>query len=202
MPKPSGKFNVEKLKVNCKLAIKRIQVLQQKKAECLKRERKKIADLIASDKIDTARIKALILFNIQVEQLIREDYVVEALETVENHCETVLSRLSLILSQKNVDEGLTPIIASIIWTTPRLSYDIAELQNISDQLYLKFGKAFHEAALSNSLNIVNERVVSCLSVQPPDNNMVESYLKTIADAHKLSYEPNIVEFNDTLVHFI
>uniref|UniRef100_A0A6B2G549 IST1 homolog n=1 Tax=Myxobolus squamalis TaxID=59785 RepID=A0A6B2G549_MYXSQ len=194
MPKPSGKFNVEKLKVNCKLAIKRIQVLQQKKAECLKRERKKIADLIASDKIDTARIK--------VEQLIREDYIVEALETVENHCETVLSRLSLILSQKNVDEGLTPILASIIWTTPRLSYDIAELQNISDQLYLKFGKAFHEAALSNSLKIVNERVVSCLSVQPPDSNMVEHYLKTIADAHKLSYEPNIVEFNDTMVHFI
>ena len=73
----------------------------------------------------------LIVFAWQVEHIIREDYIVEAMELVELYCDLLLARFGLIKTMKTVDEGLQEAIASIIWVAPRMSTDIAELKVVS-----------------------------------------------------------------------
>lgn len=68
------------------------QQQQQKKAELAQKARKEIADYLAAGKDERARIR--------VEHIIREDYMVEAMEILELYCDLLLTRLGLIQSMK------------------------------------------------------------------------------------------------------
>ncbi|KAA0188375.1 hypothetical protein HAZT_HAZT007275, partial [Hyalella azteca] len=61
-----------KLKTNLRLSINRLKLLEKKKTELTQKARKEIADYIAAGKIERAKIR--------VEHIIREDYLVEAME--------------------------------------------------------------------------------------------------------------------------
>lgn len=61
-------------------------------AELAQKARKEIADYLASGKDERARIR--------VEHIIREDYMVEAMEILELYCDLLLARLGLIQSMK------------------------------------------------------------------------------------------------------
>ena len=74
---------------------------------------------------------------IRVEQIIREDYLVEAMELLEMYCDLLLARFGLIQQMKTLDEGLAEAISSLIWVAPRMQADVAELKVISDQLGIK-----------------------------------------------------------------
>ncbi|XP_026682029.1 IST1 homolog [Diaphorina citri] len=100
-----------------------LQLKGKKKAELAQKSRKEIADFIANNKIERAKIK--------VEQIIREDYLVEAIEILENYCEILISRFGLLENSKSVDPSLAEAISSIIWVTPRLEAEIKELKDIS-----------------------------------------------------------------------
>ena len=54
--------------------------------------RKEIAEYLAQNKDDRARIK--------VEHIIRDDYLVEAMECLELYCDLLLARIGLIETQK------------------------------------------------------------------------------------------------------
>ena len=56
----------------------------------------------------------------RVEHIVREDYLVEAMELLEMYCDLLLARFGLIQTQKELDAGLEEAIASIIWAAPRL----------------------------------------------------------------------------------
>lgn len=71
---------------------------------------------------------------IRVEQIIREDYLVEAMELLEMYCDLLLARFGLVQQMKTLDEGLAEAISSLIWVAPRLQADVAELKVIADQL--------------------------------------------------------------------
>lgn len=68
------------------------QQQQKKKAELAQKARKEIADYLAAGKDERARIR--------VEHIIREDYMVEAMEILELYCDLLLTRLGLIQSMK------------------------------------------------------------------------------------------------------
>ncbi|XP_076348387.1 IST1 homolog [Tachypleus tridentatus] len=171
-----------KLKTNLRLAINRLKLLEKKKTELAQKARKEIADYISSGKYERAKIR--------VEHIIREDYLVEAMEVVEMYCDLMLARFGLIQQMKSLDEGLAEAISSILWATPRLQTDVAELKAISDQLTLKYGKPYAQAACENALNTVNEKLVHKLSVQAPPKVLVEKYLIEIAKSHNVPYEPD------------
>ncbi len=103
--------NYSKLKTNLKLAIQRLKLLEKKKskqlnliifidkikveifffitiAELSLKARKDIADYLAIQKPDRARIR--------VEHIIREDNYVEAMEMLEMFCDLLLARFGLI----------------------------------------------------------------------------------------------------------
>ena len=61
-------------------------------AELAQKARKEIADYLAAGKDERARIR--------VEHIIREDYLVEAMEILELYCDLLLARFGLIQSMK------------------------------------------------------------------------------------------------------
>lgn len=84
--------NYAKLKTNLRLSINRLKLLEKKKTELAAKARKEIADYISGGKDDRARIR--------VEHIIREDYLVEAMELLEMYCDLLLARFGLINTQK------------------------------------------------------------------------------------------------------
>lgn len=84
--------NYTKLKTNLRLIINRLKLLEKKKTEMALKSRKEIADYISAGKEDRARIR--------VEHIIREDYLVEAMELLEMYCDLLLARFGLIQTQK------------------------------------------------------------------------------------------------------
>jgi hypothetical protein len=84
--------NYPKLKTNLRLAVSRLKLLEKKKTELALKARKEIADYISDKKIERAKIR--------VEHIIREDYIVEAMEIVEMYCDLLLARFGLLQQMK------------------------------------------------------------------------------------------------------
>ena len=121
--------------------------------------------LLAEDppKEEKARIRA--------ESLIRDDNLIEAYEILQLECELLSERIKLIESTKTCPPDLVSTISDLIYACPRV--DIPELTEIRKQFRAKFGKEFEKAALENRGGILNERVVSKLSVHPPAAYLVQ-----------------------------
>lgn len=178
----SSGFKGQRLRVNLKLAINRLKMLEKKKTEIAMKARKEIADFLQANKFDRARIR--------VEHIIREDYMVEAMELLEMYCDLLLARFGLIESIKYCDEGLVESVSSLIWAAPRLYADIQELKIIEDQLTLKYGKEFAKQARTNTSSTVNERLIIKMSPDAPPKILVERYLVEIAKNYNVPYEPD------------
>ncbi|GAV08618.1 hypothetical protein RvY_18283 [Ramazzottius varieornatus] len=171
-----------RLKTNLRLALNRLKLLEKKKAEMAQKGRREIAEYLATGKEERARIR--------VEHIIREDYMVEAMEMLEMYCDLLLARFGLLEQMKTMDEGLEEALTSIIWAAPRLVSDVGELKVITEQLTTKFGKKYVAAVIENQFNTVNEKLIRKLSVQAPKRLLVEQYLVEIAKSHKIPYEPD------------
>lgn len=171
-----------KLKTNLRLAVSRLKLSEKKKTELALKTRREIADFIAAGKPDRARIR--------VEQIIREDYLVEAMELLEMFCDLLIARFGLIQQLKTLDDGLAEAISSLIWVAPRLQGDITELKVISDLLTSKYGKQYAQAARENALGTVSPKLLTKLSVQAPPKVLVEQYMIEIAKSHNIPFEPD------------
>ncbi|XP_057304702.1 IST1 homolog [Hydractinia symbiolongicarpus] len=178
----SGGFRGQKLKTSLRLSINRLKLMEKKKTEMALKARKEISDFIQANKFDRARIR--------VEHIIREDYLVEAMELIEMYCDLLLARFGLIESMKYCDEGLVEAVSTIIWAAPRLSADCQELRTVTEQLTFKYGKEFGQQARSNTNNTVNERLIHKLSPDPPPKILVERYLIEIARNYNVPFEPD------------
>uniref|UniRef100_A0A0B7B500 IST1 homolog n=1 Tax=Arion vulgaris TaxID=1028688 RepID=A0A0B7B500_9EUPU len=151
--------NYTKLKTNLRLIINRLKLLEKKKTEMALKSRKEIADYISAAKDDRARIR--------VEHIIREDYLVEAMELLEMYCDLLLARFGLIQTQKELDPGLEEAIATIIWATPRLQADVQELKAVTEEFTVKYSKEFAQACRGNQLSNVNEKPYPTAGMPPP-----------------------------------
>uniref|UniRef100_A0A0B6ZH11 IST1 homolog n=1 Tax=Arion vulgaris TaxID=1028688 RepID=A0A0B6ZH11_9EUPU len=173
--------NYTKLKTNMRLIINRLKLLEKKKTEMALKSRKEIADYISAGKEDRARIR--------VEHIIREDYLVEAMELLEMYCDLLLARFGLIQTQKELDPGLEESIATIIWATPRLQADVQELRSVTDEFTKKYGPEFSQECRGNKRSNVSEKVIHKLSVQAPPKALVEHYMVEIAKTYNVPFEP-------------
>ncbi|KAL8960318.1 MAG: hypothetical protein Q9193_002962 [Seirophora villosa] len=167
---------VSKLKVQLKLAISRLRMVQQKDTAIAKQQRRQMAHLLEVGKEESARIR--------VENIIRSDISTELLEILELYCELLLARIGL-LEPKECDPGLEEPIKSIIHAAPRT--DVKELQQARQLLVEKYGKDFALEAVENSDGKVAERVLKKLKVEPPDPELVTLYLKEIARTYGVEW---------------
>ncbi|KAK2715384.1 IST1 homolog [Artemia franciscana] len=182
--------NYNKLKINLNLVTKRLKMLEKKKTELSQKARKEIADYLKAKSADRARIK--------VEQIIREDYIVEAMEILEMYCDLLLARFGVIQQMKTIDEGLAEAISSIIWAAPRMQADVAELQVIADQLTMKYGKQYGQACRDSAVATISPKLQQKLGVQAPPRHIVEKYLVEIAKHYGIEYEPEIVDTGELI----
>lgn len=162
----SSSPNYSKLKTHLRLAVNRLKLLEKKKTELAQKSRKEIADYLATGKVERAKIR--------VEHIIREDYLVEAMEIVELFCDTMLARFGLLTQMKELDEGIAECVSSLIWVAPRLQSDVSELKIISDVLTAKYGKLYAEVArTATGDHKVNGKLMHKLAVQAPPKLLVE-----------------------------
>ncbi|XP_017844462.2 IST1 homolog isoform X3 [Drosophila busckii] len=175
--------NYNKLKTNLRLAQNRLKLLEKKKSEITQKSRKEIADYLATGKIERARIR--------VEHIIREDYLVEAMEIVEMYCDLLLARFGLIQQMKELDAGIAEPVSSLVWVCPRLQSDVAELKVISDIFIHKYGPEFAEhSRTATGEHYVSEKLMHKLTLQAPPKLLVENYLIAIAKNYNIEYEPD------------
>ena len=118
--------NYNKLKTNLRLSINRLKLLEKKKSEMAMKSRKEIADYLGTGKDERAKIR--------VEHIIREDYMVEAMEVIEMYCDLLLARFGLIQQMKTLDDGLAEAISSLIWVAPRLQ--VFKKDNIGKDMFI------------------------------------------------------------------
>ncbi|CAM9415815.1 unnamed protein product [Chrysoparadoxa australica] len=161
------------------MSIQRLQMLVNKKTNNIKRNQREIAKLLSEDKEEKARIR--------VEQVINEDFTIEAYEILELQCELIAERMRLIESEKECPADLDQAICTIVWAADRS--EVAELAEVKKQFVKKYGSKFLERAMENESGCVNERVVKKLSITPPTAYLVQSYLKEIAAANNVDWEP-------------
>ncbi|KAE8608576.1 hypothetical protein XENTR_v10011537 [Xenopus tropicalis] len=177
-------FKAERLRVNLRLVINRLKLLEKKKTELAQKARKEIADYLSTGKDERARIR--------VEHIIREDYLVEAMEILELYCDLLLARFGLIQSMKELDPGLGEAVSTLIWAAPRLQTEVTELKIVADQLCAKYSKEYGKLCRTNQIGTVNERLMHKLSVEAPPKILVERYLIEIAKNYNVPYEPDAV----------
>ncbi|XP_046536247.1 IST1 homolog isoform X4 [Equus quagga] len=177
-------FKAERLRVNLRLVINRLKLLEKKKTELAQKARKEIADYLAAGKDERARIR--------VEHIIREDYLVEAMEILELYCDLLLARFGLVQSMKELDSGLAESVSTLIWAAPRLQSEVAELKIVADQLCAKYSKEYGKLCRTNQIGTVNDRLMHKLSVEAPPKILVERYLIEIAKNYNVPYEPDSV----------
>jgi len=175
-------FNANKLKPQLKMAVHRFQMASNKKSALLKQSMREVAVLLSEDppKEEKARIKA--------EALIRDDYVIEAYDILSLNCELLSERIKLIQLSKECPPDLISCISTLMYAAPRV--DIPELLVIRKQFTAKYGKKFDEDAMANVGGILNERVVTKLSVQPPAAYLVQTYLEQICEKYEVDWSPN------------
>ncbi|KAK3817193.1 MAG: regulator of Vps4 activity in the MVB pathway-domain-containing protein [Benniella sp.] len=170
-------FNPTKAKVQLKLSVNRLQMLQNKKNMLAQQGRKEIARLLEAGKEESARIR--------VEHIIREDFTIEALEIIELYCELLLARFGLLEQLKTCDPAIIEAVNTIIYAAPRS--EVKELLHVRDQLAAKFGREFATNAMENKDESVNPRIIQKLKVQTPDPYLVNRYLEEIARAFKVNW---------------
>jgi vacuolar protein sorting-associated protein IST1 len=103
---------------------------------------------------------------------------------LELYCELLLARIGL-LEAKDCDPGLEEAVKSIIYAAPRV--DVKELQQVRFLLVEKYGKEFGTESMENKDGKIAERVLNKLQVKPPDQALVEAYLKEIARTYGITW---------------
>lgn len=174
--------NYTKLKTNLRLSINRLKLLEKKKTELTQKSRKEIADYLETGKLERAKIR--------VEHIIREDYLVEAMEVVEMYCDLLLARFGLVTQMKELDEGIAEAVSSLIWVAPRLQADVPELKVVADLLSAKYGKIYSDNCRSEVEKSISAKLKHKLAIQSPAKLLVEKYLIEIAKSYNVEYEPD------------
>lgn len=180
-------FNPTRAKVQLKLSINRLKMLQAKKSSLNKHQRREIAGLLDNGKEESARIR--------VEHIIREDFHMEAMEILELYCELLLARFGLLEQMNHCDPAIAEAVNTIIYAAPRAD-QVKELGLVRDQLMAKFGRDFVVNAMENKDDCVNARIISKLRVSTPDLFLVDRYLEEIAKTYNVNWKSDITNNDD------
>ncbi|KAF2858812.1 hypothetical protein K470DRAFT_259421 [Piedraia hortae CBS 480.64] len=90
---PNPQVLIPKLRIQLKLSISRLRLLQSKLTALSKSDRRDLATLLESGKVSSARIR--------VEKVIASDVYIEALEMLELYCELLLARMGVFELELN-----------------------------------------------------------------------------------------------------
>lgn len=186
MPPPPPAINAARVKTTLKMAISKLKFLQEKKTAIAKQQRRQLSDLLAVGKETSAKIR--------VENIIRDDIMVELMEFCELYCELLLARVLFILDmhRNEAEGGLREAISLIIYCCGYT--EIKELTTLGDILKMRYGPEFSRRVIENiDLEYVPEKIVKRCDVLPPSEELVDMYLVEIARTYEVPYSGLPVE---------
>ncbi|EAN97260.1 hypothetical protein C3747_14g186 [Trypanosoma cruzi] len=194
-------FDAVKVKANIRMAVTRVRMQQNKLVNGVKIQRRQIAELLALQKYDSARIK--------VEQVIRDDVSIEGLEALSLFLELIANRVQMIADVKGTKGNAAGIhcppelkesVTSVLWASARLGDIAPELQNIKNFFEMKFGKAFVMMSVNNTEFSVNQTIIDRLGIFTPSNERCLQYLTMIATEYSIEgYDEQKLRDPNTLV---
>jgi vacuolar protein sorting-associated protein IST1 len=174
-------FDQVRLRSNLKMSLTRIKIVQGKRENSVRIQRRTIAELLAKGKIDECRVK--------VESLIREDLSIAGLDVLCIFIELVASRLNVIVESKACPPELKEAVTSVLWAIPRIE-NVPELHAARLQFALKFGKSFCEMAAANEELSVNDRLLEKMNITVPTPAVCIEYLEGIAKEYGVEFDPS------------
>eukprot|EP00047_Mylnosiga_fluctuans_P013380 m.31345 g.31345 ORF g.31345 m.31345 type:complete len:348 (+) comp4874_c0_seq1:972-2015(+) len=178
------RFDPKKFKTYLRLVNERLKMFQQKQENLNQMTRREIATLIESKREELARIKT--------EQLIRDDYLIDALAIVELFTNLLLARVGMIEASGRCHESLLEPVCSVVWASPRIEAQVPELLEIRKGIRAHFGEQFEKDALRG--NHVHSKLRDKLNVNVADLPCkVEDYMEVIADKYKLPFTRRAIE---------
>mmetsp|Transcript_13253 Transcript_13253/g.19967 ORF Transcript_13253/g.19967 Transcript_13253/m.19967 type:complete len:318 (-) Transcript_13253:193-1146(-) len=180
-------YDESKLKPLLKMASKRIQIANNKRATQSKHAKREVSKLLADGKDEKAIIR--------VEHIIRDDFTMEAYEIIELMCSLVHERCKHLSSHDECPVDLLEAVTTVLWASSRV--DISELEGIRKQLIKKYGNKFYEEANNNEKNLVNSRVVHKLNISPPSPLLIRKYLKEIAREYEVPWDDESFPIDET-----
>ncbi|KAI9085611.1 hypothetical protein K1719_032454 [Acacia pycnantha] len=117
---------------------------------------------------------------LRVEQLVREQNMVDVFVMIENYCNFLRGRAKLAEKNSECPEEIKEAIASLIFASPRCG-EFPELQKIREIFTFRFGKEFAAQAVElHQNNRVNSKMIQKLSARQPAMEIRLKVLKDIA----------------------
>ncbi|KAG5476343.1 hypothetical protein LSCM1_04045 [Leishmania martiniquensis] len=188
--KQTSGFDPVKVRATIRMATTRLGMQKNKLLNNVKVQRRSVAELLALEKYESARIK--------VENCIREDVNIEGYEVLSLFLDLLANRVQLISESKplKTDKKKDPssacppelkeAITSILWASARIGDSVPELTALRKAFESKFGHEFVEMSMSNAEFSVNQRMMERLGMYTPPNDKCIAYLTSIASEFQLT----------------
>ena len=166
------RFDSNKCKVQLKMLILRLNLLTSKKANLAKAEKRNVAMLLRETKEHNARIL--------VEQIIREDYLLEVYDMLKQYTEMLIARFNVVTTAEDLKPEIADGVTALVYAGYLMGQDIDELKALFNLFTAKYGKAFTQEVLDHKERYLTARLVEILSyTQVPDPTVVDAYLTEI-----------------------
>lgn len=165
-------FKTNKFKATANLAISRVAVLKnQRQARC---------SIARSDVVQLLNLGHHERALLRVEQVIKEQNMLDVFDMVEGYCLQAIERINLIQQEKICPEELKEAISSLIYAATRCG-EFPELQELRAIFTSRFGKEFATRAVELRNNCgVNTKMIQKLSTRMPSLEQRTKVLKEIA----------------------
>ncbi|MFS8021815.1 putative vacuolar protein sorting-associated protein Ist1 [Helianthus anomalus] len=178
------KFKTSKFKATVNLAVSRVTVLKNQRQARLAVARSDIIQLLNLDHHENALLR--------VDQVIKEQNMLDVLVMVDGYCHVVLQMVNLIEKEKDCPDELKEAVSSLLYAAPRCG-EFPELQEVREILTSRYGKEFARGAIELRSNCgVNTRMIQKLS---PRQSSLETRMKVLQE---IAVENGIVlKFEDS-----
>lgn len=172
-----AKLDIDRLKVQIKLALTRLQTHLQRHQNTSLSRRREISDLLLAGHTDRATVRT--------KHLIRDDYVCEAWEIVQTALEDLLRSLGMLRETKLLDDDLAAVVRTIAYAAARM--DIPELRTVRDTFNDNYPQ--HNFKNLASTEDIDPRLVIKLAIRNPELDLVIKYMTAIAQSFNVLWLP-------------
>lgn len=171
-------FKTTRFKALVNLAISRLAVLANQRQVRSSQARSDVVQLLQLGHQERALFR--------VEQVIKDQKLLDAYAIIESYCEVVLERIKLLEHERECPEELKEAISGLIFASSRCG-DFPELIEIRSVITSRFGKEFTARAIELRNNCaVGPMIVQKLSARPPSLEIKLKLLKQIASEHGIT----------------
>eukprot|EP00884_Botryococcus_braunii_P004931 jgi/Botrbrau1/14439/Bobra.0014s0085.1 len=178
-----NRFNGNKVRTQCQLCGARIKLQRNKRQQQLKGLRKEVAELLKTNRQENARIR--------VENIIREQLMLQAFETLELFLEQLSVRTKQIEASREIPADMLEALSSLVYASDRIGRELEELMKIRVHIAQKFGREFVQESASDVTCRkwhVNENLIKCLAVDPPPPEEKLAMLSEVAQEFGVEWD--------------